>query len=664
MSLSKVTKLTQRDFNSGTYRITNPGTYIIQEDITFHPNPNDHFLPKKAQSKIYPAAPGPYTLGFFSAITIETSGVKLNLNGYTIQQSLEHYCRQRFFNIISLSSSPFIPKQGPGKFGSTIQSANNTAIYNGILGLTSHSGIHGNNNTDISIHNITIEDFEVGGITLNGANKVSIEDCTIINSLGSKRKVPFNGRFSSSMFLLQALRQAIQTGEQYREISCGPFKETTLSLHDWLKQITDVAIQFILDVGLYEAFTSQKMSKNSILDEAFHYFGNPSGNPDGSAIYGILFNRIGVAVNEFGACSPECIHDKNMSRSIKINRVSISHLLLEPKEVVGLLQVGKPDSFQKDFSGSLIMISSDSWFEGDNIYQPDKPFIQESRKYKYDKILATQVHLYVMSTELKRRDLLGAAHIDVPVIEWVKTGNKLYRGIGTARNTDIMGHVMKGIVAVRLDSVVKIDIDNVSIGDLSNTGRPCIQTLNRLEGYLDGNTHQKNRHIHSADQGHPKSTDVDMGYCGNIIRAISNILVSNARIQNVGISRLSSLNGIVFGIDVMRYNNTHFYKNIKIDQLSSGPFKERGIVPYHTLVCTRTPQQLCKSIGIYVRMENTTIELQNISTSRIVSTDISESIVIEAPCVIQSIKIIGQGKPSALTYEINKAGDLETRDFK
>ena len=47
-------------------------------------------------------------MGFFSAITVETDNVIIDLNGYVIQQSELHQLQQRFFAIIETAAAPFI----------------------------------------------------------------------------------------------------------------------------------------------------------------------------------------------------------------------------------------------------------------------------------------------------------------------------------------------------------------------------------------------------------------------------------------------------------------------------------------------------------------------------------------------------------------------------
>ena len=57
-----------------------PGIYVLQENIVFNPNEFNDFSPTEEQisSGLYPQnMEGPFHLGFFSAITIETKNVIL-----------------------------------------------------------------------------------------------------------------------------------------------------------------------------------------------------------------------------------------------------------------------------------------------------------------------------------------------------------------------------------------------------------------------------------------------------------------------------------------------------------------------------------------------------------------------------------------------------------
>lgn len=65
-----------------------------------------------------------------------------------------------------MGSAPFIPKHGPHDF-TNFKKASFVTIKNGIMGLSSHHGIHGNGCSDILVENLTIRDFEVAGISIN-----------------------------------------------------------------------------------------------------------------------------------------------------------------------------------------------------------------------------------------------------------------------------------------------------------------------------------------------------------------------------------------------------------------------------------------------------------------------------------------------------------------
>ena len=111
-----IINLRNSHFTNGTVRITKPGIYVLQENITFNPNESNDFMPTAAQisSGLYPVGEnGAYQLGFFAAITVETNqGVIIDLNGKTIQQSKLHDLQQRFYANIEFSGCSLYTKSG------------------------------------------------------------------------------------------------------------------------------------------------------------------------------------------------------------------------------------------------------------------------------------------------------------------------------------------------------------------------------------------------------------------------------------------------------------------------------------------------------------------------------------------------------------------------
>ena len=208
--------LRQNDFENGTVRIRVPGIYVLMEDIIFNPNEDNDFLPKHKDiiSGLYPTnMKGPYHLGFFAAITVETDDVIIDMNGFSLLQSEKHNFQQRFYANIELANAPFITKQGPGNFqgGTPYKAAKNVLIYgrgftslnNKIipkskLGLSSHHGIHANIANGVIIYNIHFSDYEVAAIALNGTTLGILSD---IYAIKTKKEIPVLSTYSQARFI-------------------------------------------------------------------------------------------------------------------------------------------------------------------------------------------------------------------------------------------------------------------------------------------------------------------------------------------------------------------------------------------------------------------------------------------------------------------------------
>jgi hypothetical protein len=182
---NKVVTLQQADFANGTLRVQQPCLLKLTENIAFNPNRPETWLNESDQvtsdfaqaakldpNRVLDWKPDQlngtnnaqyfqndvafaYGLGFFAALAIETENVILDLNNYTFQQHEEHALQQRFFACIELADQPFMPFQGPSNFGAVLRSARNCYIKNGVIGLSSHHGIHGNDCDEIMVENVT-----------------------------------------------------------------------------------------------------------------------------------------------------------------------------------------------------------------------------------------------------------------------------------------------------------------------------------------------------------------------------------------------------------------------------------------------------------------------------------------------------------------------------
>ena len=289
--------LQQKDFDEGTYIISQPGRYVLAENITFNPNPRSAGGFNKPRPDQFTSASPPgkydrraYALGFFAAIAITAGEVDVDLNGFTIEQSVEHALMQRFYAAIELANAPFHYDQGPHNFTSqaTLQSASNTRIHNGYLGRSSHHGIHGHGNRGIVLSRLSIYDFEVAGISMNGGIDVVVEQVVIGPS---RTDVPVLGLFSTGVFILPYVEQIISqcpdaditldgivyTGAQVAEALYGVMNQTYDSVVCGVGSVPPVVNNMGLD--------SIKVRRN--------------GLPDGSAIYGMVFHNYGSHTQAF-----------------------------------------------------------------------------------------------------------------------------------------------------------------------------------------------------------------------------------------------------------------------------------------------------------------------------------------------------------------------------
>ena len=103
----------------------------------------------------------------------------IDLNGFEIAMSKALYYQQRFFSCISLKSVAFPLNQGPGFFGFDPKYASNVVIKNGVIGLSSHHGIHGHNNNNILIQDVHIQNFETHGVQMSYFENLNMKNVEI-----------------------------------------------------------------------------------------------------------------------------------------------------------------------------------------------------------------------------------------------------------------------------------------------------------------------------------------------------------------------------------------------------------------------------------------------------------------------------------------------------
>ena len=525
--------LFQSDFTNGTVRLRHSAHYVLKDNIIFEPNASTNWMPTTTQTDHganadYPIGRhGGYHLGFFAAITIEAAHVFLDLNGKTLRQSVMFSVQQRFYANIELASSPFIPLQGPGSFGDTIVAASKTLIANGNLGLSSHHGIHGNGMSEIIIQNLTIHEFEVAGIALNGGTNCLVRNVQICNM---SNDITVLSTYSSARFMQPTLEAIVKA-------------KSTAMLGN--KKGTDILGR--LNAAMKEVFTATR-NGTAISDSSI--FKNKTGIYDGGG-YGIVLNSRGVAVHGFKKNRDGAIGNQHNV----IHDVSVDNLMVGSGEIIGVsLNVsgstggaygGKQ---QVGIAGDVLQIKVVSNEEGayvGNVLSDAKLFV---------------AHHFGGSQQ-------GTTNIAPLIIDWAIHGhsnldkllndNDLYFVSGG----DSMGHVMKGVIGLFISAGLNIQAFNMNIKNLSN--KNTAGTATRAE---------------TADKAGIVPLEVEFN--GAAVRGVAVAGSTKVNLRNITIDGLDSVSGLACGVDFLHTNSGIVARdNITLNNIRSASTRNTGKAP-------------------------------------------------------------------------------------
>ena len=440
-----VVEIKQEDFSFGTLRIKQSGYYKLTENIVFNPNPstwNDGKLvgndwnPTPAQTgegstALYPIMPyGPYHLGFFAAIAVEANNVIIDLNGFSLSQSVEHYLQQRFFSLIELASSPFIPKQGPSNFGTTVFFPQYVKVKNGNLGLSSHTGIHGNGMKNIILEDLNICNYEQAGIGLNGGEIIIIRN---VNIGKNSRNVFVNATYSQARFIRSFLQTVINDGDP------------SITIQGISKTGSQILLELVTEMDkVYKEVIIDKVPPTSTL------FKNESLLLDGS-VYGLLLNVMGVAVNGF----LQSLNNTTGNKNIYIQNLNVNNLDSAPVEVIGLSTDDVSQTYglpaQKGPVGDVFRILD----------------VSDSETYYVPNVLSN-AQCYLSK--------FGHATVSSSIYDtWIKTANiplgPLIKNNYFICGGDSMAHVMKGNIGVFLSGTQDLEMYNVVVKNIINRGK-------------------------------------------------------------------------------------------------------------------------------------------------------------------------------------------------
>ena len=433
----KYLPIRNHNFKYGSYRIKESGYYKLMEDIIFHPNEENNFFPTKEQFDNGDYPKKPFHLGFFAAIVIESDDVIIDLNGFSIKQSDKFKLIQRFFNLIEVAPSPFIPNQGPGSFSSSKPYTTGIMIYNGKLINSSHNAIHGNSGRMIYLKDLSIEDFEVSGIQLNGYSEVVIENCHISNT---STDIPINSLFSNALFGRLISKDIPECSNEYNEIN------------------NDIEAIF------------NSIDNNLLIPDRCKYLTNDLKISDCN-VTGIVLNTVGVAINDFKKNRKDI--DELNNYDVLLRDITIKNIISSPVEIIGLSKNKNYNSNAESYSNKVQVGMTGDVIPIVNLLDKDNKCNHTSLSKlqfalaEYDKTMGT----CTISDELIQ---FSNDEINIEDLIIMNEGEDINANLKyhCRGNLDIMSHTMKGNMGIFISAGQNIYLQNVTVNGVYNNGDP------------------------------------------------------------------------------------------------------------------------------------------------------------------------------------------------
>ncbi|CAK9012862.1 Uncharacterized protein SCF082_LOCUS11692 [Durusdinium trenchii] len=605
----RVTVLRQSDFDKGTYRIRKSGRYALGEDIVFAPNPENDFWPEHGDPE-YPMAQ--YFLGFFAAITVEANNVDIDLRGHTLSQSDEFYLKQRFFNAIELNDRAFVVNEGvsslnyqegdelPEQIVPGLVTVQGVTIRNGVIDQVSHIGVHGNLARRVTIKNLDVRGFEVAGIQCNGCQRVKIVKCEVGPSATA---VPSLATFASARFIDLYVNELLPYGFAKEEEAgfAGALATLESEIHfAGREQATTTGAVFARlrrSLELYADHVLDRVADDlssedaALLEEAVAVYGNPTGLPDGSVLYGILINKMGVPDvddNFYGASATARIEISDTKVSgLKIHTIEVPAFQSSSgafaqgpaRDLVRVIDAAAPLTMRSlvgaTYAGNVLSDVYFAFWQVSNDFFKVRVFdsdcanfaTNQTMQYRLDGFEnspdASEVCLAVgtgQDPSLKPRDAtmiikryFGGLGMTQGLFDWATgTVNSLADLLATSPLADVrrqsshaivcdhdtMFHNNFGVIGIKLQEARDVLLSKIDITDLENTAP--------RSHWVCGQKWQR------ADTGEVITTTtnrIDPGQ-GSAVRGFQLVRSEDIDMLDVQIDGLTSAHGQVFGIDV------------------------------------------------------------------------------------------------------------------
>jgi len=470
--LTNIQYLSSANFEEGTYRITESGTYILTEDIIFNPHslskediyeknisPNSEgaWYPYADQSEDYPGAgeyDGWYWLGFFAAVTIEASNVVLDLNGHSISMHDHFYYQQRYFIVVQISNKPFGDSAGPTWTGSgQITGLTNIEIKNGILGLSSHIGMHAVECSNVHLSDLVIKDFETHGVVFNGFTNLQLDNVEIGPSVFSQ--LPITGNYNLARMSFAVLRDAAnEIGD--KEITFYNREAITYSeLFNKLQIELDLVFKYI-------AYNDDSVTSNEYWEEAQTLFISDLGVSRAGTLYGAVFRSKGAEVFNFGT------NNGDFSDGLILNNVHIHDLELSTQEVVS---TGSGAPAREMLNGPIPFVDP-----------TNEAFKNSKSVYVGNVWLDILIALHNLSENWWHLNRFLCS--DDVCQHWAIDNSMKPRAISCGY--DSLGHVSKGAMGMKIEYVNNVQITNMEIDNIHTIGDKATSICGEWTDASDG----------------------------------------------------------------------------------------------------------------------------------------------------------------------------------
>lgn len=437
--------LTQNDFKNGSYRIKEPGNYILKENIVFNPTNNNlrSDMPK---------------MGWFCIISIECDHVNLNLNYYNvefdprfIEDNIKKYGNY-LLTIISLNNAAMLDTTMNYYFGYQdnicynmfnypidydLHSANYVNIQNGRLHKSSRYIINGFYNKFIELDNLEIFDFEVSAIHLLGSSNINIKNCDITGLCNKYFSKPDLSRLATIKIILQNIR--------FKKVSLLNNKNYA---DEYLKIVEDLINKHYeknLDKQTYIPYNVIPIHIGAlpILDKNNNTRGLPT----------VPFNLSSLDITNIN--------------NITIKNVNIHDINIHTKTIETI----------RDSDYNLLMIS-------DNIGIIKWKDIIPNKKF-YPNIISKIITYCILCLYNKK---LTKSSIDILKSIFYRNEIKFNKLKIKEQASLIDGTFPHGSYGIRIDYATNVIIKNICIYDIKNIGRsPCLYKENDKNNRYQGN---------------------------------------------------------------------------------------------------------------------------------------------------------------------------------